>query len=725
MARRQRRAVRTVTLAIAALLSALLWSTATPAPAPAAGPTIHCVELPDVAGDDAVGGELCTHGGDVTPPEFATPAALAEGQPTVAESTDANAAAGGTAGIQCYGDGATGQRVQPIYARAADRPDRYASVLDTIRGYAARVDAEINASAAETGGERHVRWVTDAVNPGCTLDVRSVTLSATGDDDFAANTVTELRQAGFNRSDRVYLVWMDASRYCGIASLYLDDTHGPANRNFLGPGWARVDTPCWGGAETHELGHMLGAVQGSAPNGNGAGHCRDEYDIMCYADPGGLPLYASTVCADVAHDRRFDCGHDDYFNTNPAVGSYLATKWNTADSPFLTAGLQLAPAVAGSFHPVDPGRVHDGRWPGIGRLTAARDQVVHLTGQFGIPASGVGAVAVNLTVTEPRSEGWVAAFPANGGSRPLVSNLNFVAGQTVANSAIVTVGPTGDMRLSASSGDPYLIVDVAGWFDNGAGYGSGGGSYHALTPSRLLDTRIDAGAQRPDAGGSVDLQVTGRGGVPTTGAASVVLDVTGIAPTATSYVTAWPTGADRPVASNLNVTAGTVVANQVIAKLGDGGRVSIYNANGRTDLVVDVTGWFDDGAPGAPPGAVYHPVTPSRILDTRLPGNGGALGSGTGRALQFGGNGGVPADGVVAAAVNLTVTQPSLGGFLTVWPDAEPMPVASVLNYEAAQTAADFGVVSVSVNGGRAQASNAFGSAHLVVDVTGWFGPPS
>jgi hypothetical protein len=96
-----------------------------------------------------------------------------------------------------------------------------------------------------------------------------------------------------------------------------------------------VDSGCWNGSTAaHELMHNLGGVQRSAPNTSGAGHCVDEYDVMCYSD---APNYPTMVirCPQTSHNARFDCNHDDYYHTNPGSGTYLDTQWNAANSRYL------------------------------------------------------------------------------------------------------------------------------------------------------------------------------------------------------------------------------------------------------------------------------------------------------------------------------------------------------------------------------------------------------
>jgi len=266
---------------------------------------------------------LCTHGPDTPPRGFAVSADVA---PAVTPAA--------TAGIACYGDGSSGKRVQVMYVRASDQPDRFAQYLPSIQSWAAGMDAIYNASASETGGYRRVRFVTDA---GCDLSVLDVVLSPTGDDSFS-NTTSELSALGYNLPNRKYLMFVDANVYCGIGSMWLDDQPGSNNTSNTNVGYARVDAGCWSSdVAAHELMHNLGGVQYSAPNSSGGGHCTDEWDRMCYSDSPNFPAMR-TLCPDTNHDLRFDCNHDDYFSTAPPVGSYLASHWNTANSAWLLPG---------------------------------------------------------------------------------------------------------------------------------------------------------------------------------------------------------------------------------------------------------------------------------------------------------------------------------------------------------------------------------------------------
>ncbi|MEV7418021.1 RICIN domain-containing protein [Streptomyces sp. NPDC089919] len=247
----------------------------------------------------------------------------------------AGPAAAGPAGqtVACDGDGTSGNRVQVVYAHGPGR-DRYASYLESFRKWAADADLIYSASAKETGGVRHIRYVTAA---DCTPSVLNVELSDSALAEFSA-TNSALAAKGLGRRDRKYMIFADTQVYCGIGTFNGDERPGQDNLSNFGPSYGRSDTGCWGGhTAAHELGHNLGAVNNSAPNSSKGAHCTDEWDVMCYSDTPYYPKMRN-VCTDQASENILDCNHDDYFNTAPKPGSYLTTHWNIADNQFLMRG---------------------------------------------------------------------------------------------------------------------------------------------------------------------------------------------------------------------------------------------------------------------------------------------------------------------------------------------------------------------------------------------------
>ena len=243
------------------------------------------------------------------------------------------------------------------------------------------------------------------------------------------------------------------------------------------------------------------------------------------------------------------------------------------------------------------------------------------------------------------------------------------------------------------------------------------GGFTAVTPARILDTRTGSGAPpgKIGPGQVLELQVTGRGGVPATGVSAVALNVTVTEPTEAGFVTAYPTGATRPVASNLNFVAGQTVPNAVAVKVGSGGRVSIFNSAGTSHLVADVAGWH---ATERSVGSPFTPAAPVRKLDTR---ESQPVGPGGTRRLAL--TQGLP-PGTTAVALNVTVTEPSTGGYLTVHPAGESRPTVSNLNFVPGQTRANLVTVKISASG-AVDIFNHSGTTHVVVDLLGYWGPAS
>lgn len=215
-----------------------------------------------------------------------------------------------------------------------------------------------------------------------------------------------------------------------------------------------------------------------------------------------------------------------------------------------------------------------------------------VTGVGELPATGVAAVVLNVTATEPTANSYVTVFPT-GEARPLASNLNVVPGDTVPNRVVVPVGADGTVSFYNNAGNTHLIADVGGYYTD-ASVQEGGSGLLRMSPKRLLDTR---GAGGPvGVQGVRSVQVAGVAGIPGMDVpvppTAVVLNMTATNPSASTYLTAWPAGLPRPLASDLNVRPGETRPNLVVVKLGPTGAVDIFNNAGTVDVVVDVFAYY-------------------------------------------------------------------------------------------------------------------------------------
>ena len=400
----------------------------------------------------------------------------------------------------------------------------------------------------------------------------------------------------------------------------------------------------------------------------------------------------------------------------------------------LLAGITPARAATtpgATYFPLTPSRLLDTR-NGTGApanpLGPGGSIDLTVVGLAGVPATGVAAVVLNVTATDATApDSFLTVYPG-GAVRPVASNLNVKAGTTTTNLVKVAVPATGEkagkVTIYNNLGSVSVVADVNGWYSvNG---GAVGGTYGALPPSRVLDTRTGVGGTNGVVfgGQTIDLKLTDVAGVPASGVSAVVLNVTAIhAGGPESFLTVFPSGTNRPLASNLNFLDRAVVPNLVVARLGTNGAVSIYNNMGLAHIVADVEGfYFATGAPST--GATYFPLTPARDLDTRNGvGTGGTIGKmGPGQTLELTVTGvnAVPATGVAAIVLNVTAVDHSgEDSFLTVYPAGTARPLASNLNFVSGQTTPNLVVVPVGAFG-RVSIYNNRGSVDVAADVQGW-----
>jgi hypothetical protein len=237
--------------------------------------------------------------------------------------------------------------------------------------------------------------------------------------------------------------------------------------------------------------------------------------------------------------------------------------------------------------------------PTQSRAKADSTTTLHVAGTGTVPERGAQAVTLNVTVDQPETGGFVTVYPC-GENVPNASNLNYAAGQTIANLVTVKLGQDGNVCFY-TSGSAHLIADLAAWYQPSLPAG-----FKELAPVRVLDSRNAvgvAGRALFGAGSVTALAVAGRGGVPATGAEAVTLNITVDQPQGGGFVTVFPCGQEVPTASNLNYARGQTIANLVTVKLASNGTVCIYTS-ASAHLLADAAG--------------YSTTTPDHYWFTRL-----------------------------------------------------------------------------------------------------------
>jgi hypothetical protein len=252
-----------------------------------------------------------------------------------------------------------------------------------------------------------------------------------------------------------------------------------------------------------------------------------------------------------------------------------------------------------------------------------------------------------------------------------------------------------------------------------------GTTYFPITPVRVLDTRINRGLAGPfSAGVPRTWPVAAHFGIPAN-AVAVTGNVTVTGQTAAGYVAVTPTPVNPPPSSSINFPTKDNRANNVTVPLSATGTLSaVYRAGGgqKTQLIFDVTGYFlaNDN------GATFHSIAPARILDTRKTSGTALTGkftNGTARQVQVTG-GSIPGN-ATAITGNLTVTQQSAGGYLSVSPTVPAAtPATSNLNFPVSDNRAN-GLYAPLDGAGKLwivyKSGVAGAQTHVILDVTGYF----
>jgi hypothetical protein len=537
------------------------------------------------------------------------------------------------------------------------------------------------------------------------------------------------------------------------------------------------------GARSRDLGHIVmpvdgqggafalrGAILSSSPIGNGRLSI-DTFQIPTAYPEAPAPLQNNGLAQYGAFASASSRGAT-WSGGVGWPGRYILFVTDTATGNKITATADIAPGAiptidldaicfgfencnylaggpgvaAGTFHPTSPTRIldtrrwlgiagpvrtGDGRHPSLDPITRRDEAANHelqVTGRFGVPASGVSAVLLNVTavdagapgpgfmsiVPKPPRVGDIFNDQGSYGAYPATSNLNIDNGDPVPNLVLARVGAGGKIRISNHLGPTHVIADIAGWFGTGGAH-TGGAGFTGVVPDRLMDSRLGIGGPTSKfaAGEIRSLQVAGVAGIPSN-AESVVVNITATGADHIGFVTAFPAGQSVPDASNVNIVPGGVRANTAVVKVGSKGRINLLMAEASADVIVDVLGSF------GPYGGRVTTITPERIVDSRA-GLGTAArpwGEREVRDVTVAGRGSVPR-GATAVIANLTATNTTAWGFLSAWPTGAPQPESSNLNFLGGQTVPNLVMLKLGA-GGQLSISNGRGSANVILDVMGY-----
>ncbi len=284
-----------------------------------------------------------------------------------------------------------------------------------------------------------------------------------------------------------------------------------------------------------------------------------------------------------------------------ASGGFLVSTYSTADLVVDVLGYfdtAPGPVAAGRFAPLAPTRIADTREPAstanrFTRLPATADLPivrVPVAGRGGMPATGIGAVALSVTAIGQPGAGGVVYASSSGAPYRLSSNINTNPGGDIrANLVVVPLGADGAVDLHLLN-IADVVVDVEGWFTDGSQPAGTTGRFVSTALQRMVDTRIPLGFGQLPGGGAAGT-VRPPASVPVD-ALALADNVTLVDTTGPGWVTPYPGGVLPLVSAGNASAAGEIRAVLSFTGLGGPPATISFATYMRTDLVVDVSGYF-------------------------------------------------------------------------------------------------------------------------------------
>jgi len=392
----------------------------------------------------------------------------------------------------------------------------------------------------------------------------------------------------------------------------------------------------------------------------------------------------------------------------------LAFTANGGGVPGTASVVAGADAAALQFYALPPCRLVDTRqMGGGGPILGGTSQSFALPRLNDCIPAGVTPIAysLNVSVVPHGGLGYLTIWPT-GEDQPLVATLNSTDGRIKANAAIVPAGYQGAVSVFATN-TTDVILDINGYF----GMPGTGSQFYPLAPCRLIDTRNGHDQGTLHAGRERDYAIPGNCGIPATATAYSFNIAVVPARGGLDYLTVWPKGERQPNVSTLNDDTGTVVANAAIVPAGTERATAFYPHSNNTDLVVDVNGYF--AAPSSS-GLSMYPTAPCRVLDTRGIGDGEPFSGELTPPIDVLDSTCAPPAAAQAYIFNATVVPSGSLGYLTLWPDTEPMPEVSTLNAYDGFITSNMAIVPALDGSVDAYAA---GLTELILDISGYFAP--
>jgi RHS repeat-associated protein len=289
------------------------------------------------------------------------------------------------------------------------------------------------------------------------------------------------------------------------------------------------------------------------------------------------------------------------------AGITIYNALGTADVIVDVEGYYTASGTGSQYVPLSSQRICDTHSGNPSGLSAPETQcnaktmggnsflAVQVTGTgYPVPA-GASSVIVDVTAVNPSANTWLTTFTA-GQSYPGVANLFAVPGSTVDKETTVALSSGGAIDVYNAYGTTDVYVDVEGYFTAGAN------QYVPVASQRICDTRSgnpsnltgfpsQCNGKTMAANSTLNVTVTGLVNVPSN-ATAVVVNLTEVSGTVPGTLTMYPAGSPRPTAPQVTFTTEVVNANEVTAKVGANGQVTVYDAGSTADVIVDLEGYY-------------------------------------------------------------------------------------------------------------------------------------